>query len=104
MSYSRKNVLRRVANRSHTGAREAELTAIHLLTHPELIAGYWVEKRYAELACLADYMKTGVPLSLAQTDRALFRTLRKAETELHILGFGHMNASVLHRLANKKKA
>lgn len=81
------------------GGRKAEMTAIHLLTHPEEIGVYLAQKRFAEVASLADYLKRDVPHELAHTDPALFRTLRKAVTELHIRGYGTLNSRVLRRLA-----
>ena len=79
--------------------RDRELTTIHLLTHPPAVGEYFAQKKFAELADLADYVARDVPPELAFTDPALFRTLRKAITELHCRGFGSMNARRLRRLA-----
>lgn len=84
--------------------RDAEMVAIHLLTHPAEIGEYWRDKRWAELASLADYLATDVPRRLAQTDPALYRTLRKAVTEAYVMGFGRMKASVLHAMAKASSA
>ena len=79
--------------------RKAEMNAIYLLTHPDQIGVYLAEKRFAEVADLADYVKRDVPLELAHTDPALFRTLRKAVTELHCRGYGALNGRALRRHA-----
>ena len=81
--------------------RERELTVIHLLTHPPAVGEYFVQQKWKELADLAEYVEKDVPRELAFTDPALFRTLRKAITELHCRGFGAMNAPFLRQLAGK---
>ena len=81
--------------------RDRELTVIHLLTHPPAVGEYFAQQKWQELADLADYVKKDVPCELACTDPALFRTLRKAITELHCRGFGSMNAPFLRQLADK---
>lgn len=83
-------------------ARAAEMNAIHLLTHPEEIGVYLSQKRFSEVADLADYVERDVPHDLAQTDPALYRTLRKAVTELHVRGYGDLNSQVLRSLTPEK--
>lgn len=80
--------------------RKAQMTAVHLLTHPEEIGVYLAQKRFAAVADLADYIARDVPTELAHTDPALFRTLRKAVTELHVRGYGSLNARVLRKLVS----
>ena len=85
-------------------ARESEIVATFLLKNPKQIAIYLKAKRFAEVACLADYMAKGVPLDLAKTDQALFRTLSKGVTEIHIMGYGNMDGNHLRRLAEEEAA
>ena len=84
--------------------REAEMIAIHLLTHRDEIGVYMHQKRWLELACLADYIAADVPPALAHTDTALYRTLRKAITEVTVMGYGSLSAANLRALAAKAAA
>jgi hypothetical protein len=81
------------------GGRDAELQAIALLRNPRQLRRHLLERRWADVVPLAEYMEHGVPHALAHTDPALYRTLRAAETELHVAGFGSLNAQALRRLA-----
>lgn len=67
-------------------AREQELIARELLANPELVGVYWREKRWAALAALARYAQRDVPVELAQTDPALYRTLREQITRFFLRG------------------
>ncbi len=66
--------------------REEELTARTLLENPALVDVYFKEKRWAELAALVRYARRDVPVALAQTDPALYRTLREQVTRFFLLG------------------
>ncbi len=66
--------------------REEELTARTLLADPALVDVYFKEKRWAELAALVRYARRDVPVALAQTDPALYRTLREQVTRFFLLG------------------
>jgi hypothetical protein len=86
------------------GGRDAELQAIALLRNPRQLRRLLIERQWAEVVPLAEYMEHGgVPHDLAHTDPALYRTLRAAETDLHIRGYGTLNAPVLRRLAAEQK-
>jgi hypothetical protein len=66
--------------------REEELTARALLGNPELVNVYHKEKRWAELAALVRFARRDVPVALAQTDPALYRSLRGQITRFFLLG------------------
>jgi hypothetical protein len=80
-------------------AAQAEQTAVYLLTHLDQVPHYILAKRYEELACFADYLHADVPPVLAQTDQALYRTLRRAVTEAHVAGYGRMDGANIRAIA-----
>lgn len=80
-------------------AREEELTARHLLEHPEKLGVYLKEKRWAEVAALVRYARRDVPQDLAATDPALYRTLREGVTRFYLRGGGVLNLAKLEALA-----
>ena len=47
---------------------------------------FFKEKRWAELAALVRFARRDVPVSLAQTDPALYRRLREQVTRFFLLG------------------
>jgi len=67
-------------------AREEELIVRALLENPALVDVYFKEKRWAELAALVRFARRDVPVSLAQTDPALYRRLREQVTRFFLLG------------------
>lgn len=67
-------------------AREEELVARHLLAHPEEVEVYLKQRRWAEVAALVRYARRDVPVDLAATDPALFRTLREQVTRFFLRG------------------
>lgn len=67
-------------------AREEELVARHLLAHPEEVDVYLKQRRWAEVAALVRYARRDVPVELAATDPALFRTLREQVTRFFLRG------------------
>lgn len=67
-------------------AREEELVARHLLAHPEDVDVYLKQRRWAEVAALVRYARRDVPVELAATDPALFRTLREQVTRFFLRG------------------
>ncbi len=67
-------------------AREEELTARTLLENPELVDLWFKEKRWEELAALVRFARRDVPVSLAQTDPALYRRLREQVTRFFLRG------------------
>jgi hypothetical protein len=80
-------------------AREEELTARHLLEHPDQLGVYLKEKRWAEVAALVRYARKDVPPELAATDPALYRTLREGITRFFLRGGGSLNLAKLEALA-----
>jgi len=60
------------------GARERELTARHLLLHPDKVASALPE----ELAALREYVKDGGWKSLYSHDRRMYRLLREGAEKL----------------------
>lgn len=83
-------------------AREEELTARHLLEHPDLLGVYLKDKRWAEVAALVRYAKRDVPTELAATDPALYRTLREGVTRFFLRGGGILNVEKLEVLATQQ--
>ena len=83
-------------------ARQEELQARHLLAHQEQIPVLLKEKRWAEIAALAEFAAKEVPDDLAQTDPALYRLLRHQITEYRIRGWRLLNAQKLRQLAGKE--
>ena len=70
-----------------------------LLRNPHMLRALLHQRRWAEIVPLAEYLEHDVPKELAQTDPALYRTLRAAVTDLDVRGFGQLNAAKLRRLA-----
>jgi len=81
------------------GGRNAEMQAIMLLRNPHMLLTLLKERRWAEIVPLAEYLEHDVPKELAQTDPALYRTLRAAVTDFNVRGFGQLNAAKLRQLA-----
>lgn len=79
--------------------RDNELIACHLLTYQELIPQYLRDKRFSELAALAEFANNDAPLSLIHHDNAKYRTLRAQITEYRIKGWNRLDPGVLRRLA-----
>jgi hypothetical protein len=66
--------------------REEELAVRALLEDPARVDVALKEKRWAELAALVRFAQRDVPISLAQTDPALYRRLRDQVTRFFLLG------------------
>ncbi len=66
--------------------REEELAVRALLEDPARVDVALKEKRWAELAALVRFAQRDVPISLAQTDPALYRRLRAQVTRFFLLG------------------
>jgi hypothetical protein len=66
--------------------REVELAVRDLLEKPGLVDVAFKQRRWAELAALVRYAHQDVPVSLAQTDPALYRQLRDQITRFFLLG------------------
>jgi len=66
--------------------REEEITVRALLEDPALVDVYFKEKRWDKLAALVRFARRDVPVSLAQTDPALYRCLREQVTRFFLLG------------------
>jgi len=71
-------------------AREEELTARHLLEHPDQLGIYLKAKRWAEAAAIVGYARKDVPSGLSATDPALYRTLREGITRFFLRGEGFL--------------
>ena len=63
----------------------------------------WHQKRWAELIPFADAVASDAPVAVAATDAALYRTLRKAITEIRVRGLA-FDPQALRRLAQNDKA
>jgi len=66
--------------------REEELMVRALLANQDQIDVYFRDKRWAELAALVRFARRDVPIELAQTDPALYRTLREQITLFFLRG------------------
>jgi len=75
------------------------MTAREMLEKPELLARRLKERRWADVAALLRYVKHDVPPSLAQTDPALYRTLREGITQFYLRGGGALNLEKIESLA-----
>ena len=80
-------------------ARQSELTARHLLAHPEQIPVYLKQRRWDELAALVEFAERDAPKSLTHTDPALYRTLREQITEFRLRGWSCLSLEKLKELA-----
>ena len=85
-------------------AREEELIAREMLEHPELLGIRLKEKRWADVAALVRYARKDVPVQLATTDPALYRTLREQVTRFFLRGGGALNLAKLESLAAEAPA
>lgn len=81
------------------GARRREMEAWDLARHVDRILALLAAKEWARLIPFADAMAADVPVELAATDPALYRTLRKAFTEIHVRGLA-LNPKALRSLAH----
>ena len=79
--------------------RQQELTARHLLAHPEQIAVYLKQQKWEELAALVEFAETDALPSLTHTDPALYRMLRQQITEFRLRGWTCLNLKKLKELA-----
>jgi len=79
--------------------REKELVARHLLLHIKEIAPALRDRRWLDLAALAEYARAGIPNALSKTDPYLYRGLCAGLAEYHILGYDSLNPTRLHELA-----
>jgi hypothetical protein len=80
-------------------AREEDITARSMLEKPELLARSLKQRRWAEVAALLRYVQHDVPPALAQTDPALYRTLREGVTLFHLRGGGALDLKKIEALA-----
>jgi hypothetical protein len=80
--------------------RQRELTARHLLAHPEQIPVYLKQRKWEPLAALVEFASKDAPLSLAHTDPALYRLLRQQITDFRLRGWSCLDLKKLQELAN----
>jgi hypothetical protein len=73
-------------------ARDEELIVRRLLEDPALVNLYFKERRWAELAALVRFAKRDVPVSLAQSDPALYRRLREQVTRFFCWEGAHFHS------------
>jgi hypothetical protein len=66
--------------------REEELVVRAMLESPPLVDLAFKEQRWADLAALVRFTRRDVPITLAQTDPALYRRLREQITRFFLLG------------------
>jgi hypothetical protein len=77
-------------------ARAAEIQAFHLArAGPDAVRDLIAIRAWIALLPLACLVEHDMPRDFAQTDPALYRTIRKALTELHCGGLGYMRAESL---------
>jgi hypothetical protein len=82
-------------------ARQRELTARHLLAHPEQVPVYLKQRRWQELAALVEFAEKDAPPSLTNTDPALYRMLRQQITEFRLRGWSCLSLKKLKELAGE---
>jgi hypothetical protein len=79
--------------------RQKELTARHLLSHPEEIPLCLKARKWQELAALVEFAGKDASPELAHTDPSLYRLLRRQITEFHLRGWSCLNLEKLRELA-----
>ncbi|HMO64389.1 MAG TPA: hypothetical protein PKE47_04045 [Verrucomicrobiota bacterium] len=82
-------------------AREAELTARHLLEHQDEIDICFQNREWARLAALVRYAREDVPVSLIHSDPALYRHLRECVTRFRLRGGDAFSLERLEELARE---
>ncbi len=80
-------------------AREEDLLVRTLLANPEQVDVLFQQKRWGDLAALVRYARRDVPVSLAQTDPALYRQLREQVTRFFLRGGDVLSLKKLEALA-----
>ena len=85
-------------------AREEELVAGALLADPDATLECFHQKRWAELAALVRFVRRDVPVELAQTDPALYRTLRDQVTRFFLRGGDALCLEKIEALASGQVA
>ena len=85
-------------------ARQRELTARHLLAHPEQIPVQLKQRRWQELAALVEFAEKDAPRSLTHTDPALYRMLRQQITEFRLRGWSCLDLKKLNELAGESSS
>ena len=90
------SITMRIAN-----ARNDEMSARHLVQHPEEVCGLHVDKQWGRLVPFAELVVNDVPKDLIFTDPALCRTLRKAITEIRCRGLA-LNPQKLRELERQR--
>jgi hypothetical protein len=83
-------------------ARQNELDARFLVRHPEIVCQLLAEKKWRQLISFAELVETDAPTDLIFTDPALYRTLRKAITEIRCRGLA-LNPKKLKKTHDKQK-
>ena len=79
-----------------------ELTARHILAHPQQLGIALKQRRWADVASLVTYVhEQDVSHDLAMTDAALYRTLRQQITTFYLRGGGALNLEKLRQLASQ---
>jgi hypothetical protein len=81
-------------------ARQRELTARYLLSHPEEVAVYLKQRRWEELASVVEFASKDAPFSLIHTDPALYRLLREQITEFRLRGWSCLNLDKLYEFSS----
>ena len=84
-------------------ARNDELSARYLVQHPEAVCELLAAKQWGKLVPFAELVTNDAPKDLVFTDPALYRTLRKAITEIHCRGLA-LNPGKLKELEHQSGA
>ena len=61
------------------------------------------DRRWSDLAAVAELADGEIDNRLAVTDPALYRALRDAVTKYHLRGYGCLDADKLRRMAGREK-
>jgi hypothetical protein len=84
-----------------TLSREQELTAQHILAHPDRLGIALKERRWDDVVSLLTFInETNASHDLAMTDPALYRLFREQITTFYLRGGGALNLGKLRQLAN----
>ena len=83
--------------------REEELAVRALLEQPARVDIAFRERRWAELVALVGFAQRDVPVTLAQTDPALYRQLREQVTRFFLLGGDAFSLAALESKMNETR-
>lgn len=92
------------ATESISGARARHLRIMGCLRNQGRIAELLAQRRWTEVAEVAEFVRAGIDPVLAQTDPSLFIGLRSSVTEYCLRGYGLLSVERLRSLDDRDQA